>query len=181
MKQLITLLFGIVLLTPLNAPAASYSIDPANTSIQFKVRNMGIMNVTGSFDKFKGTVNVDEANLSKSTADVSIEVVSINTGIEMRDNDLRSAGFFDAVKYPAMTFVSTKVESGPDNLKVTGNLTIKGVTKQVILVTDGPLNPKGNSRLVATAMVNRHDFGISKSAVIGDEVYITIKTEFVKH
>lgn len=124
---------------------------------------MLIMNVKGSFEKFKGTVVIDEADIAKSKVDVSIETVSINTGIDTRDNHLRSPDFFDVEKFPLMTFVSTKVEPGTDNYKVTGNLTIKGETKQVVLLVDGPNSLKGNPKRTATATttVNRKDFGVS--------------------
>jgi polyisoprenoid-binding protein YceI len=182
MKRLISLLITMSLLGPLNALAQTYSLDPAHTTIQFKVRNMMIMHVTGVFEKFKGTVHIDNTDMSKSTADVTIETASINTGINRRDDDLRSSGFFDAAKYPAMTFFSTKVEPGTGTLKVTGNLTIKGVTKEVVLTVVGPKSQQDDQRLAATATatVNRQDFGVSKGGVIADEVFITIKTELVK-
>lgn len=178
MKRIFVLIIALALLVPFNLLAQTYNIDPSRTTIQFKVRNLGIMSVKGSFDKFKGTVDVDDADITKSKVDVSIETASINTGIDRRDNHLRSADFFEAVKFPAMTFVSTKVEPGPDKdkLKVTGNLTIKGVTKPVVLNVE-VLN--GGKRS-ATATVNRQDFGVSYGSVIGDEVFITINTELVK-
>ena len=101
MKSLITLIITMSLLGPLNAPAQTYSLDPARTTIQFRVKNMLITHVTGVFEKFKGTVIIDEADMSKSTLDVSIETASIKTGISKRDNHLRSPDFFDVVKYPA--------------------------------------------------------------------------------
>jgi len=182
MKRLITVLITLSLLAPRLAPAQTYSLDPAHTTIRFKVRNMLVMNVTGGFEQFRGTVHVDEKEMSKSTADVTIKTASINTGINRRDDDLRSAGFFDVAKYPTMTFVSTKVEPDAGTLKVTGNLTIKGVTKEVVLTVDGPKKLQDDLRLeaTATATVNRQDFGVSKGGVIGDDVYITIKTELIR-
>ena len=183
MKRFITVLITVSLFVPFNALAQTYRLDPSHTTIQFKVRNMLIMNVTGVFEKFRGTVHIDENDMSKSTADVSIETASINTGINRRDDDLRSSGFFDVAHYPAMTFVSTKVEPGAaGTLKVTGNLTIKGVTKEVVLAVEGPKSLQDHVRLAAsaTATVNRQDFGVSKGSVIADEVYITITTELEK-
>jgi polyisoprenoid-binding protein YceI len=184
MKRLSILFIALALLIPLNAPAQMYNVDPARTTIQFKVKNMGFMNVKGTFEKFKGTVDVDGADITKSKVDVSIETASINTGIDKRDNHLRSPDFFDAIKYPAMTFVSTKIEAGTDKdmLKVTGNLTIKGVTKPVVLSVEGPKNLQGDLKrgASATTSVNRQDFGVSYGSVIGDEVFITINTELVK-
>lgn len=182
MKRIVILIITLALLLPVNALALTYNVDPSHTTIQFKVRNMGIMNVTGVFEKFKGTVDVNETDITKSKVDVSIVTASINTDINRRDNHLRSSDFFDVAKYPAMTFVSTKVESGTDKgkLKVIGNLTIKGVTKEVVLNVDGLKNIQGNFKLGATATVNRQDFGVSWGAIIGDEVFITITTELVK-
>jgi polyisoprenoid-binding protein YceI len=184
MKRILTLIVSLALLVPLNALAQTYILDPSHTTIQFKVRNMGFMNVKGVFEKFKGTADIDTTDITKSKVDVSIEIASINTGIGRRDNDLRSPNFFDAAKFPAMTFVSTKIEAGTDKdkLKVTGNLTIKGVTKEVVLNVEGPKRLKGDLKLgaSATAAVNRQDFGVSSGAVIADEVFITIDTELVK-
>ncbi|MFA7060892.1 MAG: YceI family protein [Pedobacter sp.] len=185
MKRIIALTIVLALLAPLNVLAQTYNVDPSHTTIQFKVKNMGIMFVKGVFEKFKGTVDINEADITKSKADVSIETTSINTGINMRDKHLRSADFFDVAKFPAMTFVSTKVEAGTDKdkLKVTGNLTIKGVTKQVVLLVEGPKSlPSDNLKRVATATasVNRQDFGVSWGGIISDEVFITINTELVK-
>jgi polyisoprenoid-binding protein YceI len=178
------LFLALALLAPLNVLAQTYNVDPTHTTIEFKVRNMGIMNVKGVFEKFKGIVDIDETDITKSKVDVSVETASINTGINKRDNHLRSADFFDVAKFPAMTFVSTKVEAGTDKdkLKVIGNLTIKGVTKQVTLVVEGPKNlPSDLKRSAsATATVNRQDFGVSWGPVIGDEVFITINAELVK-
>ncbi|MFA7403100.1 MAG: YceI family protein, partial [Pelobacteraceae bacterium] len=98
MKRLLTLFFALAILAPLTVLAQTYTVDPSHTTIQFKVRNMGFMSVTGSFDKFKGTVDIDETDVTKSKADVTIDISSINTGINMRDKDLRSPNFFDAEK-----------------------------------------------------------------------------------
>ncbi|MFZ3207714.1 MAG: YceI family protein [Geobacteraceae bacterium] len=184
MKRIYTLIIALAVLAPLNVFAQTYKINPAHTSIQFKVRNLGIMNVKGNFEKFKGIVDIDDTDITKSKVDVSIETTSINTGINKRDKHLRSPDFFDVVKFPDMTFVSTKVEAGTnkDKLKVTGNLTIKGVTKEVVLIVEGPNSLLGDRKREATAAatVNRQDFGVSWGAIIADEVYITIKTELVK-
>lgn len=182
MKRIFILIITLALLVPLNVRAQTYDIDPSHTTIQFKVKNLLIMNVKGVFEKFKGTVDIDQTDITKSRVDVSIETASINTGIERRDNDLRSPNFFDAVKYPTMKFVSTRVEAGTGNLRMTGDLTIKGVTKQVVLIVEGPKSLEGDLKMgaFATATVNRQNFGVSSGAVIADEVFITITTELVK-
>lgn len=182
MSRIFTLIITLVLLVPQHVLAQTYSINPSNTTIQFKVRNMLIMNVTGAFEKFKGTLDINETDITKSKADVSIEAASINTGIDRRDNHLRSPSFFDVAKFPTITFVTTKVEAGTDNLKVTGNLTIKGITKQVTLTIEDPNRLQyGLKRgAIATATVNRQDFGVSWGAVIADTIFITVNTELVK-
>ena len=194
MKRLLAIILSAALLAPLNVLAATYNLDPVHTFIQFKVKHLMISNVKGNFEKFNGSVVIDENEIAKSKVNVSIETASVNTKITKRDEDLRSGNFFDVAKYPVMTFDSTKVErAGADRLKVTGNLTIKGVTKQVVLNVEGPSgeikSPFGDVRrgASATATVNRHDFGVSWNKklagggyVVGDQVYIIIDIELVK-
>lgn len=194
MKRIIAIILSAALLSPLTAMAANYNLDPYHTTIGFKVKHLMITNVKGVFDKFKGTVVIDEKDITKSKVSVSIEMASINTNIAPRDEHLRSGDFFDAAKHPVMTFESTKVErAGADKLKVTGNLTIKGVTKQVVLNVDGPSgeikSPQGVVKrgASATVTINRQDFGVSWNkkldsggAVVGDEVQISIEAELDK-
>lgn len=194
MKRFLALIAAAALLAPLNALAATYSLDPAHSSIEFKVKHLMITNVKGVFEKFKGTVIIDDKDISKSKVDVTIEMASVNTNIAKRDDHLRSPDFFDAAKFPTMTFVSTKVENaGADKLKVTGNLTIKGVTKPVILDVEGPTgeikSPQGDIKrgASATGKINRQDFGVSWSKkldggglVVAEDVFITIETEMLK-
>lgn len=194
MKRFISIVIVAALLAPLHVFAAVYTIDPAHSTIGFKVKHLMVTNVNGVFEKFKGTVNIDEKDIAKSKVDVTIEMASINTNITKRDEHLRSPDFFDTAKFPTMTFVSTKVEkTGADKLKVTGNLTIKGVTRQVILNVDGPTgevkSPQGDLKrgASATAAINRQDFGVSWSKkldggglVVADDVYISIDTELTR-
>jgi polyisoprenoid-binding protein YceI len=194
MKRFISIIILMALLAPLHVSAAVYSIDPAHTTIGFKVRHLMISNVKGVFEKFKGTVNIDEKDITKSKVDVSIETSSVNTNIAKRDDHLRSPDFFDVAKFPTMTFVSTKVEkAGVDTLRVTGNLTIKGVTRQVILNVEGPTgeikSPQGDVKRGASAIatINRQDFGVSWSkkldgggVVVADDVHISIDTELAR-
>lgn len=179
MTRILSLLLMMALLIPLQVAAQTYNLGPTDTTIQFKVRNMLIMNVKGSFEKFKGTVIIDDADITKSKIDVTIETASINTGIDTRDNHLRSPDFFDVVKFPFMTFVSTKVEPDKDNYKVTGNLTIKGVTKQGVLFVGSQNSLKENPERTATVttMVNRQDFGVSWGGMIADEVYVSVSSK----
>ncbi|MDD2308494.1 MAG: YceI family protein [Desulfuromonadaceae bacterium] len=191
MKRLFALVLSVALLVPLNVLAATYTLDPDHTTIGFKVKHLMIANVKGSFEKFKGTVTIDEKDITKSKVHVTVETTSINTNIGKRDEHLRSGDFFDVAKYPVMTFDSTKVErAGADKLKVTGNLTIKGVTKQVVLAVDGPSgeikSPQGVAKRGASAVatINRQDFGVSWNkkldaggVLVGDEVQIFIDAE----
>jgi polyisoprenoid-binding protein YceI len=184
MKRLLVLILTLAVFAPFDAMSQTFLLTPANTTIQFRVKNLGIMNVKGSFEKFTGTVELDEADMAKSRVDVSIETASIATGIDKRDSHLRSADFFDAVKYPTMKFAVTAIEkAGQDKLLLTGNLTIKGITKPVVL-TVAPQAKDAPKDLVraasATATINRQDFGVSYGAVIGDEVFITITTQLNK-
>lgn len=194
MKRLLLFILTAALLAPLNVMAATYTLDPAHTTIGFKVKHLMITNVKGVFEKFSGTVAIDEKDITKSKVNVTVEMASINTNIAKRDEHLRSADFFDVAKHPQMTFASTKVErSAGDMLKVSGNLTIKGVTKPVVLLVEGPTgeikSPTGDARrgASATATVNRHDYGVSWNKkldgggfVVGDDVHITIDAEMAR-
>lgn len=187
MKRIFAIILISVFLTPYGVAAQTYSLSPANTTISFRIKNMGIMNVEGSFLMFKGTVDIDATDIAKSRTDVDIETSSINTGIKQRDHHLRSSDFFDVVKFPVMKFTSTSLEkSGANKLKLIGNLTIKGITKQVVLMVESPAagaagNPGDFVRAAtASVIINRRDFGISYGSVIGDEVFITINTRLNK-
>ncbi|MSN26578.1 MAG: protein yceI precursor [Geobacter sp.] len=194
MKHFFAMIAVFVLLSPLNAAAATYRLDPVHSSIEFKVKHLMITNVKGIFENFDGTVFIDEKDITKSKIEVSIETNSINTNIAKRDDHLRSQEFFDAAKFPTMTFVSTQIKrSGNNKLKVIGDLTIKGVTRAVVLNVEGPTDDiktqQGEIKRGASALakINRQDFGISWSKkldggglVVADDVFISIDTELVK-
>jgi polyisoprenoid-binding protein YceI len=179
---------------PAGAATSEWKIDPQHSSAQFSVRHMGISTVRGAFSKVNGTIVLDDKDITKSTVDVSIDVTTVDTREPARDNDLRSDKFFDVAHFPSMTFKSKKVEQlAPGKLKVTGDLTIRGTTKEVVLDVDGPTapvkDPWGFARAAATATtkINRQDFGVKWNAtldnggvVVGDDVNITIDTEMVK-
>lgn len=181
-------LFGIgCLLISSVALADTWKIDGNHTSAQFAVRHMGISTVRGAFTKVSGTVEYDAADLAKSMIDITIDTASVDTRVEMRDNDLRSANFFDVQKFPTITFKSSKLESaGTGKLKATGDLTIHGVTKQVVLNIDGPTDPmkdpKGNLHVGASAntTVDRTQFGMTMAGMIGTDITITIDAELIK-
>jgi len=199
MGQAIRKFAGAVILTAamaLQATAATttWQIDPAHTAAQFAVKHMMISTVRGEFKKVTGTVIWDDQDLTKSKVNVTIDANTVNTGEEARDKDLKSNKFFDVANFPTITFVSKKIEAdGTGKLKVTGDLTIHGVTKEVVLDVEGPTapikDPWGNTRsaVSATTRVNRQDFGVKWNAnldgggvVVSDTVNITIDLEMVK-
>jgi polyisoprenoid-binding protein YceI len=179
---------------PAAAATSTWQVDPNHSSAQFAVRHLAISTVRGAFTKVSGMVQFDDKDVAKSTVEVTIDAASVDTRVADRDKDLRSDHFFDVEKYPTLTFKSTKVEQAePGKLRVTGDLTIHGVTKQVVLDVEGPTlpvkDPWGNQRVAAnaTTKVNRQDFGVKWNAkmdnggwVVGDDVAITIDVELVQ-
>jgi len=149
---------------------------------------MGISTVRGTFTKLSGTTHYDAADAKNDSVEVTIETASVDTRVEMRDNDLRSDHFFDVQKYPSMTFRSTKFESvAADKLKITGDLTIRGVTKPIILDVEGPTKPINDGRghlhmgISASGTLDRTDFGMTGSqGVVGNEIKLTIDAELVQ-
>ena len=138
-RLLLVITSAIALSASAFAQAKTWKIDPNHSAARFSVRHMGISTVRGAFTKVSGTVTYDPADPSKTVIDATIDASSVDTRVEMRDNDLRSDHFFDVAKYPTLTFKSKRVEAaGPGKLKVTGDLTIHGVTKEVVLDVDGP-------------------------------------------
>jgi polyisoprenoid-binding protein YceI len=154
--------------------------------VQFSVRHLGISTVRGTFNKVGGVV-VDSADPGKASVNVTIDTNSVDTRVEARDKDLRSDHFFDVAKYPAITFASKRVESaGAGKLKVTGDLTMHGVTKEVVLDVDGPTPPMKDPRgtqhrgVSATTTVNRSDYGMTyDAAVVADQIGIQLDVELV--
>ena len=169
------------------AMADDWKIDPNHSTAQFAVRHLGVSTVRGAFTKVSGTAQYDPADPSKTSIEATIEAASVDTRVEMRDNDLRSPNFFDVAKYPTITFKSKRAEAaGEGKMKITGDLTMHGVTKEVVLDVDGPTeaikDAKGGSRIGASAItkVNRRDYGVNGgAAVAADEISITIDVELV--
>ena len=176
------------------ADAATWNLDAAHTNVQFAVRHMMVSTVRGSFRTVSGAANIDESDLTKSSVEATIDAASIDTREPKRDDHLRGADFLDVAKYPAITFKSKKVTKvGEGKFQVAGDLTIRGVTREIVLDVEGspqPLkDPFGNVRLggLAHAKINRQDFGITWNkaldaggVVIGDRVDITIDVELTK-
>jgi polyisoprenoid-binding protein YceI len=185
MKKVLVLAgLATLLAVPSHAATSTWNIDPFHANAQFEVRHLGISNVQGEFTKVSGTVTLDDSDIAKSSVDASIDVTSIDTRVSRRDDDLKSDGFFDATKFPTITFKSTKVQkAGEGKLTVTGDLTIKGVTKSVTLDVSGPTAPitaMGGQRrgMSATTKINRQDFGVSKDpGMVGDDITIMIDLE----
>ena len=171
-----------------------WQIDPAHSAAHFSVRHLMISNVRGEFTKLSGSALLNLADPTKSTVEITIEAASVNTREPQRDEHLRSADFFDVANHPTLTFRSKRVEAlGGENFKLSGDLTIRGVTKVVTFDVEGPTapvkDPWGNIRagVTASAKINRKDFGVAFNAlteagglVVGDEVKITVEAELIQ-
>jgi len=189
MSRLVVTLFATLAMSAAAAAqAGTWQIDPMHSSAQFSVRHLGVSTVRGAFTKVTGSAKYDPADPSKGSLDATIEATSVDTRVEMRDNDLRSSNFLDAQKFPTITFHSKQTKSaGAGKLQITGDLTIHGVTKEVVLDVDGPSapikDPWGNQRIGASAAtkINRKDFGVNGAAgVVGDDITITIDAELIQ-
>jgi polyisoprenoid-binding protein YceI len=179
---------------PQGTKQTEWLIDPAHSAAHFSVRHLMISNVRGEFGKLSGTAVIDAADPTRSSVEVTIETPSINTREPQRDEHLRSADFLDVANHPTMKFKSTKISAaGADHLKVTGDLTIRGVTKQVTFDVEGPTasvkDGWGNVRagVTASAKINRKEFGMEFNAltetgglVVAHEVSITIEAELIQ-
>ena len=188
-RFVLTLVTALAMAATAAAQAGNWQIDPNHTAAQFSVRHLGLSTVRGAFTKVSGTAKYDPADPSKDSLEVTIDANSVDTRVEMRDNDLRSPRFFDVQKYPTITFHSKAAKAaGAGKLKITGDLTIHGVTKEVVLDVDGPTapikDPMGSGQRMgasATTKINRQDFGIvTMPGGIGDEITITIDVELVQ-
>ena len=187
-------LAALVLALPSVVPAGTWKFDSAHTGVQFKVRHLMVSYVRGDFENVSGKIVYNEQDVSRSSADITIDATSINTRVPKRDKHLRSPDFLDVAKYPSITFKSKKVEkAGDGKLKMKGDLTIRGMTREVVLEIEGPTPPikdhMGKTRVggVASTRINRKDFGLTWNktletggVVVGDEVEITIDIEILK-
>jgi polyisoprenoid-binding protein YceI len=171
--------------------AEKYNIDTAHTSAQFAVKHLMVSTVRGTLGKATGTVEYDPADISKTKIEATIDVAGLSTQNQQRDDHLRSPEFFDAAKFPTIKYVSKSVTAGAaGRLKVVGDLTIKGVTKEVVLDVEGPSAPLKDQRgtrlgASATTKINRMDYGVNWNRVmsggltVGEEVSINIDLELV--
>ena len=190
-RSIVAAAAAAVMAIPGYALASEYVVDPAHTNAMFAVKHMMVTTVRGRFKKVQGTLNLDDKDVTKSSVTATIDAASIDTDEPKRDEHLRSPDFFDVQKFPTITFKSTKVQRARNGLKVTGDLTIRDVTRPVVLEVEGPTkpvkDPKGNVKIGASAStkVNRQDFGLKWNApieaggvVVGDDVKITLDLEF---
>jgi len=182
---------AVLLLFPVWAHSEVWTIDTPHSSAQFSVRHMMISNVKGGFTKVTGTVDLDEKDFTQSKVEATIDATTIDTHEPKRDAHLKSADFFDVAKFPTITFKSTSVGRGPGGrLRVTGDLTMHGVTKEVVLLVEmlsAPVKDKSGTLhrgTSATTHVNRKEFGMNFNGVldsggvmVGDDVAITIDVE----
>ena len=173
--------------------AVKYTIDPAHSTAGFKVRHLMVSNVRGEFSGIAGTVEFDPDAPESSRVEARIDATTIHTRDDQRDAHLKSADFLDVAKFPEITFVSKKIAGGGDEWKVTGDLTIHGVTKQVTLDVEGPApeakDPWANMKTGATAVtkISRKQFGMEFNMVletggvmVGDEIAITLEVELLR-
>ena len=194
-RYIVSIFIVVALAVPAVGKASVWEIDPAHTSAQFAIRHLMVSTVRGDFRKVSGKVNLDDQDVTKSTVEATIDVASLDTGIVKRDDHLRSADFFDVAKYPTMTFKSKKIQkgAGDGNYKITGDLTLHGITKEVILDFEGNLkpvkSPQGKTLIggMATTKINRKDFGLTWNAAletggvaVSEDVTITIDIEMTQ-
>ncbi len=190
MKRLAFVTGILALAAPLAlAQTSTWAIDPAHSEVDFSVRHMSVSNVHGRFGKIQGNILLDEADATKSSVQVTIDITTLDTGEAPRDTHIKSPDFFDVAKFPTATFASTGVAKTGSHLKVTGNFTLHGITRPVELDVDGPsaavpgMDHKPHSGYSATTTINRKDFGVGPNftaAVVGDEVKLTIELEVIK-
>ena len=191
MKRLVLLTGILALAAPMAvAQYSTWASDPAHSEVDFTIRHGGVSNVHGRFGKVAATLVYNEADVTKSTVTATIDVSTVDTGESPRDTHLKTDAFFDVAQFPTATFTSTSVAKNGSKLAVSGNFTLHGVTKPVVLDVDGPSTPvegmmdhKPHSGFTATTTISRTAYGIGTafpSALVGDEVKLTIEVEIVK-
>ena len=172
------------------AQYSTWASDPAHSEVDFSIRHGGVSNVHGRFGSVAATLVYNEADVTKSTVTATIDVSTVDTGVALRDADLKADSFLDVAKFPTATFTSTNVAKNGSKLTVSGNFTLHGITKPVVLDVEGPSSPaesmmdhKTHSGFSATTTISRTAYGIGAtfpSALVGDDVKLTIELEIVK-
>jgi polyisoprenoid-binding protein YceI len=169
-----------------------FQIDNTHSAVDFSIRHLVIAKVRGRFTRFSGTIELDAEDITRSTVKAELEAASISTNEEKRDAHLRSADFFDVETFPLLTFASQKVERDGDGLRVTGALTIHGITREVVLDVDQlgvAKDPWGNERVAfaAKTAISRKDFGLhwnvaleAGGVMVGDKVELVLDVQAVK-
>ena len=190
MKRLAILTGILVLAVPLAmAQTSTWVSDPNHSEVDFSILHMSVSKVHGRFGNVNATIVYNEADITKSTVKATIGVDTVDTGVDARNKHLKTPDFFDVATMPTATFTSTSVAKNGNHLTVSGNLTLHGVTKPVVLDVEGPngsmTDPQGHvhTGFSATTKINRTDFGIGAkfpSAMLGDEVSLDIEIEAVK-
>jgi polyisoprenoid-binding protein YceI len=163
--------------------------DPNHSEVDFAISHLSVSKVHGRFGNVNATIQLNTADITKSSVQVTIGVDTIDTGVQARDNDLKGAGYFDVANFPTATFTSTSVTRNGNDLSIAGNLTLHGVTKPVVLTVEGPTAQVTDQRgkvhcgFSATATISRTDFGIAPkapAAMLGNEVKLTIEVDAIK-
>ena len=191
MKRLVLVTGILALAAPMAvAQYSTWASDPAHSEVDFSIRHGGVSNVHGRFGSVAATLVYNEADVTKSTVTATIDVSTVDTGVALRDADLKADSFLDVAKFPTATFTSTNVAKNGSKLMMSGNFTLHGVTKPVILDVEGPSAPvesmmdhKTHSGFSATTTISRTAYGIGAtfpSALVGDDVKLTIELEIVK-
>lgn len=185
------LLVGILgLAAPLAmAQTSTWVPDKAHSEVDFTILHMSLANVHGRFGNVGGTVTWNDADITKSTVNLTIDASSVDTGVGARDSDLKSANFFDVAQFPTATFASTSIAKNGSGLTINGDLTVHGVTKPVVLQVEGPTGPvqgmdhKPHAGFSATTTISRTAFGIAPkypASVVGDDVKLAIELDVAK-
>ncbi|MGV7105911.1 YceI family protein [Flavobacterium sp. U410] len=190
MKKLMTLVIAFTFAMTANAQTQTWNVDPAHSFLTFSIKHLGISFVEGKFDQYQGTLKMTGEDVMTAKFDFSIDVNSINTGVEARDGHLKSADFFDAAQFGKITFKQTSIKKvKKDQYRLVGDLTIKNVTKSVTfdLVYGGKIDNDGfgNQKVgfQATTTINRFDFGVAydpTGQAVAKEVNIAVNLEFAK-
>ena len=191
MRRHLSLLVGtFALISPLGfAQTSTWVPDKAHSEVVFSILHLGLSNVRGRFGNIGGSIVWNEADIAKSTVNVTIDVTTVDTGVAPRDADLKSPNFFDVAEFPTATFVSTIVAKNADGLTVSGDLTVHGVTKPVVLKVDNPMGPisgtdhKPHYGFSATTTISRSAFNIAPkypATFVGDEVKLSIDIDLAK-
>jgi polyisoprenoid-binding protein YceI len=189
-KRLVFIAASLALAAPAAlAQSTTWVSDPNHSEVDFGISHMSISTVHGRFGNVNAAIQLNGADITKSTVQVTIGVDTIDTGIQSRDNFLKDTGYFDVASFPTATFTGTSVSKNGSSLSVAGNLTLHGVTKPVVLEVEGPTasvtdhHGKVHCGFSATTTISRTDFGIAPktpAAMLGDEVKLTIEVDAVK-